>query len=1114
MPGLRAQVDFSTGSDFSYLKGKDAASLPNDWVMPAFDDAAWEVAPAPFWYGDGSGGTLLDDMQNAYTTLYLRTTFEASQLELLEDLLLSINYDDGFALWINGVLAESKNAPLEKPYNSVATFYHESGSYESMILDDPELIEGINTLAIQVFNFNLSSSDVHMDLSLSAGVRLPVLVDSVGMTFSHASGYYDDPFELLISASNPEWNILYTLDGSNPQDSPSALSSTGPALIQIDPASTANRAATPAVVVRASAEQPGMKAAYPEARTFIFPASVISQSHPGGDWPTWDVNGQIIDLAMAPDVTQSGSYAARMLPSLKSLPSISVSIGTASLFDPSTGIYVNALEHGKEWERFCSVELIFPDSDSGFSVNAGLRIRGGWSRNPSYPRHGFRLFFRSEYGMSKLEYPLFGDEGVEVFDKIDLRNAQNYAWSNGNSNHTFLRDVFSRDIQGDMGQPYTRSRYYHLYLDGMYWGVCQTQERSEARYAESYFGADYRDYDVVKVNTEDRPYSLEATDGNLESWQDLYNRTLTGFSDNASYYAMEGKNAQGEAVPGGKVRVDLDNLIDYMLIIFYTGNFDAPTSSFGGNKWGNNYYAIDNREDFSSGFKFFVHDSEHAMFDQAHGPGIGLQEDRVNLQNQTDGNHMYVESFPHFHPQWLHYKLTSNEEYRLRFRDRAHRHFGPGGVFTREHLLQRLNQRASEVEVAMVSESARWGDAKSGSSFTVDNHWKPAVNRIRNNLFPYRGDVVINQLAAAKLYSSLSPPDILLDGAPVNNRSLEANDQLTLFLENSLGAGELWFTTNGEDPRLLGGEINSRAMNGGVSGHQIDVTGSLLLKVRIQRSIHQWSPLTELRVLWEDEDYSNLVVTELQYNPADVIMSPGDTLYSPDLEFLEFKNTGENALHLGGLVLDSGIYYEFPEGTLLPPLQFYVLSSEPASFYRLYGLVPSGDYKKNLDNGGEQILLRTTEGKTIYSFFWSDQPPWPDLADGLGHSMTAVDIDPSGSPNIPEYWRNSTELYGSPFADDTTEIIISTKSVDEEKLQIYPNPVNDLLRIEMSSGRSGDLQQLYLFDLQGRMLHSREFSHQTELSFEGMNLPGGIYLLQVHSYGGIYSRKVIYTKAQ
>src|SRR5690606_6768116 len=93
------------------------------------------------------------------------------------------------------------------------------------------------------------------------------------------------------------------------------------------------------------------------------------------------------------------------------------------------GIYVNATGDGAEWERPASFELLHPDGSEGFQVGAGLRIRGGFSRTPGNPKHSFRLFFRNEYGPGTLEYPLFGDEGADRFDKLDFRTAQNYAWS-------------------------------------------------------------------------------------------------------------------------------------------------------------------------------------------------------------------------------------------------------------------------------------------------------------------------------------------------------------------------------------------------------------------------------------------------------------------------------------------------------------------------------------------------------------------------------------------------------------------------------------------------------------------------------------------------------------
>ena len=83
-----------------------------------------------------------------------------------------------------------------------------------------------------------------------------------------------------------------------------------------------------------------------------------------------------------------------------------------------------------------------------------------------------------------------------------------------------------------------------------------------------------------------------------------------------SYY--EGKDENGNMNAYGEVLVDIDNLIDYMINIFYTGNFDAPITKWAGtdgaNKWLNNMYAITNREDRLYGFKFYIHDAEHSLF--------------------------------------------------------------------------------------------------------------------------------------------------------------------------------------------------------------------------------------------------------------------------------------------------------------------------------------------------------------------------------------------------------------------------------------------------------------------------------------------------------------------
>ncbi len=244
-----------------------------------------------------------------------------------------------------------------------------------------------------------------------------------------------------------------------------------------------------------------------------------------GNWAPWlsSVPGQVLDYGMDPKVLEHPVWGPRLKDALTSIPTISLVTELPNLFDPSTGIYVNASGSGPAWERPVSVELINPDGSKGFQVDAGLRIRGGFSVTGTNPKHAFRLFFRDQYGAAKLQYPLFGDEGAKEFDHLDLRCSQNYSWAFGNSRQNAeVREVFSRDLGLAMGQVQTHSRFYHLYINGQYWGLYQSEERPEASFAATYLGGDKEDYDIIKHSGG----GIEATDGTLDTWWQL---TKTGF---------------------------------------------------------------------------------------------------------------------------------------------------------------------------------------------------------------------------------------------------------------------------------------------------------------------------------------------------------------------------------------------------------------------------------------------------------------------------------------------------------------------------------------------------------------------------------------------------------
>ncbi|MEN8204015.1 MAG: CotH kinase family protein [Bacteroidota bacterium] len=1113
-PAVYGQVDFPFGSSFHYLKGKDAGSLDPAWMNPGFEDSIWSEGHAPFRYGDGTGGTILDDMQYNYSVVYMRSSFTATHVDSLENLLCSVDYDDGFVVWINGLKVLSKNAPAVLFHDGFSSGLRESGVVDvfHMDLNRVDLKEGENTLAIQAFNTSLTSTDFYMDLALNAEVIQPVLHDSLGLYFSMSSGFYEDTFSVEIQAADPSWNVVYTLDGSNPQDSETALSSESTVRILIDPAESTGRPKTPAVIVRASASLPGIKPAVPESRTYIFPKKVLIQSNPYGGWPTASVNEQLIDLNMDSQIVNDGAYAGLMIPALTDIPSISLITDLDHLFHPETGIYVNAEGHGHAWERECSVEMINPDGSEGFGVNGGLRIRGGWSRHADFSKHSFRLFFRSEYGDPKLYFPLFGEEGVGQYDKIDLRTAQNYAWSTGSDRNTFLRDVFSRDTQGDMDQPYTRSRYYHLYLNGMYWGLYQTQERSEARFAADYFGGKTNEYDVVKVNTENYVYQIEATDGNLDSWYELWDMCKSGFKSNSEYFRLLGRDEHGNPVRGGQIYLDMDNLIDYMLTIFYTGNFDAPTSTFGGNKGPNNFYAIDNREDRSRGFVFFNHDAEHSLFADVVEPGTGLNEDRVNLTQLSDGNDMDVTHFGAFHPQWLHHKLCSNPEYRIRFMDRAHLHLSAKGALTDGACNKRLDRRALEIDKAIIAESARWGDARPWvtTPFNRNDHWVPQVQKIKNEFFPFRTGIVIGQLNKAKLYTTLAPPVCYVNNEILLEHRFYLDGSATFRLEHKNREGTIYYTTNGMDPRKAGGGVSPDAMIQGDGKGLIRLHTSGVIKARIYFD-GQWSALTHVDVLSENDDYSKLAITELHYHPPELV-EDGDTISGKDLEFIELKNTGYNAINLSGLVLDSAVYCEFPAETLLPPGQFFVIASKPSAFYLRYGLVASANYKKNLSNGGEKVLLSDGSGNPLISFTFSDDPPWPTEADGYGYSLVPASDYPNANPGLYSDWKRSGETGGSPFADDSQTLTGIRPDQDQTSIHVYPNPTSGLLHIELPEDLATLHASLALYGIKGELVYSMEMHGNSTIQLDQLKLAGGIYMLRIETGTGISTKKIIYNK--
>ena len=547
--------------------------------------------------------------------------------------------------------------------------------------------------------------------------------------------------------ANPRSFVYYTLDNSDPTPENGTLF-VWPFTID------------ETTVVRAAAFMEGALPSPIVTHTYIFPADVIRQSPDNliaKGWPSY-AGGEFVDMGLDSSIVKG--QESQLIACLTSAPSLSLVLPFDSLFDGGRGIFANPEKKGRDWERPVSVELIYPPDFSdeigqnsrhghqeGFAVNAGLRIRGGENgRAPTNHKRSLRLYFRGSYGPKNLKYDLFGDEGVHEFDKIDLRAETNYSWSfHGSHHHTLVRDVFSRDTQRDMGLPYTRSRYYHLYLNGQYWGVYQTQERADQWHGEFYIRGDKDDYDVVK----DDGGRIEFAEGTKTAWLRLHTeayrlaRAIDEGAQDSLYMMLQGMNPDGTPNPELPVVLDADNLIQYMLIIFWTGNRDAPI--LGDGSATNNWIGLRDRRG-DQGFAFFVHDAEITLFGG---------EDRT-------GPFAAGHEVLHSNPQWIHQQLMASSRYRLRFSELAHQHFFGDGALSESSVLARWDARVNEVRPMIIAESARWGDSKSDPAKTLQD-WRRAVDYVREQFFPSRTPIVMEQLRQAKRWEFGRPGDYLVE---------------------------------------------------------------------------------------------------------------------------------------------------------------------------------------------------------------------------------------------------------------------------------------------------------------------------------------------------------------
>ncbi|WP_425396101.1 CotH kinase family protein [Aeoliella sp.] len=763
------------------------------------------------------------------SSIYQRVEFNVADPSALGALWMDMQFNDGFVAYLNGMKVVVENAPSRPSWQSLALEQREDSEAFSPKRFDLSafhdlLVSGNNVLAIHALNDNEFSSELLSRPQLSAALLdmsaatefyyetptpgAPNGEGNLGFVstpaFSVPHGFYNSEFSLSISTETPDALIYYTTNGDTPTPE-SGLLYTDP--ITID--------GTTAIL--AAAFQEGYYDSTVVGSTYVFVSDVVSQSYSStlaAGFPTsW---GSVSpDYGMDPDVIGNfdgagsslggdlfgGQYASTIQSDLLAIPTLSIVMETEELFGPD-GIYTQSTNGGVAYERATSVELIYPDGTEGFQVNAGIRMQGGaFRRHDLSKKHSFRLLFKDDYGPTKLDFPLFGEDAVASFDTITLRMESNdgYAWDGAGTRPQYARDAFASRTLAALGQVASHSNRVHLYINGIYWGVYNPTERPDASFAAMYFGGDKDNLDAINDGS--------PTDGDLDAWNAMVALAQQAGSGSASsraaaYQRLQGANPDGSNNPAYEDYLDIDNYIDYLMVNFYGGNVDWPHR---------NWYAVRERGLDSTGFKFVSWDAESTMnlF------GSDINTNRLGANVEAAQPYSY---------------LRNNEEFRIRFADHAHRALFNDGALTPDEAIARYEALLADMQHAIVAESARWGDMHRSTPLTKAQ-WEAEGQSVIDTFLTGRTDVFLNQLRSANLYPSVDAPVFSQHGGPVPAGGIELGITST--------EGVIYYTLDGSDPRATGGGVAGQTYTAPVA-----VTPGVTVKSRTL-SGGEWSALNE-----------------------------------------------------------------------------------------------------------------------------------------------------------------------------------------------------------------------------------------------------------------------------
>jgi hypothetical protein len=947
-------------------------SLGTSWRDRAFDDAAWLAGILPAGYGTKNPSWVsqvnldLHAIAQGKPGVYLRIPFEIDDAPAIQSLALTMAYDDGAAVFVNGGFACSANSPA----HPTLTY----ASYSSSILGDPAtlsnadlsaatpfLASGMNVLAVHLMNCNATSSDILLKPSLSAARKtLNVIGDASYLisatpgtlngdasaqrlpqtvAFSQPAGIVGAAFTLSLSGHAPGQSIRYTTNGADPATTNGTLY-TGPFAVA---ASLHIRARVFDALGRSGTTTTAMYTFHAsDSATLAFttelPILVLRENDP--------VRNGI-------PTAESALYTAC------SAHFIEPADGAARLTGPAT-----------------------------FTARAGIHVRG--SSSAGFAKKPYALTFLSEDDDDQ-------DVGIAGFpDGSDF--ALISCW---NYDRTYLHDAFMFDLSRQLGRYAPRTRFVEVFLIGnetdnlsaaRYQGLYVLEERIRAgndrlpvdsvvapgdtaqpALSGSYiFKADRNDPDEFYWRT---AHNFPNSDGR---YMVLYRPKLAAVTPEQRLYIVNAFNDFENAAYGTDPMhpetgvgqfIDLLSFADFHILKMYSMDVDIFTLS--------SYFHKDRSGKIMAGPVW--------DFDRALGP-YGYAES--SYPNVKRWNAWTFASEPFSRSDFwgkLHAQPAFQRLYWDRWREIRQ------GAFSDTNLAATIARLKAELpEAAATRDYVKWSQWPTndvfGRTHTGEVKWM--------TWFATNHAAWIDQAFTQKCALIRAP--LLTPGSGVTSPGMPLTVTLT-----ATDGDTLYYTLDDSDPVLWNNLPNPLARIC-PSGASVQLTSSAALFARAYSSASgKWSLAArgEYLVGGRRARPGDVLISEIHSHPYRDATAAQSEWGDRCFEFVEILNVAGRDISLAGCRFPDGKPADelTLKGPILKPGEHAVVARHDQAFAQRYGnaVTPAACWRYGgLADSGETVTLLDERGVALDTVKYKTSGEWPQSADGDGDSLNRADFQP------------------------------------------------------------------------------------------------------------------------